>query len=166
MASNATLVFSSALYRLRCLAIDFLLFVLLSIQLLYLIYLSRKLGPLYWIVVNILLANVGLQSFDQPPFIWLQGLLSLGALLQATMILITQNRQDEATERSRQLDLQVSLLLDQKMSKLITMVDELRQAHPALKESTDPQIEALKKTVDPHQSLETLNQLLDKEEQK
>src|SRR5260370_5778066 len=47
MASNATLVFSSALYRLRCLAIDFLLFVLLSIQLFYLIYLSRKLGPLY-----------------------------------------------------------------------------------------------------------------------
>ena len=118
-----------------------------------------------WIVVNILLANMGLHSFDQPPFIWLQGLLSLGALLQATMILITQNRQDEATERSRQLDLQVSLLLDQKMSKLITMVDELRQVHPALKESSDPQIEALKQTVDPHQSLETLNQLLDEEEQ-
>jgi hypothetical protein len=41
------------------------------------------------------------------------------------------------------------------------MVDELRQAHPALKESVDPQIEALKKTVNPHQSLETLDQLLE-----
>jgi hypothetical protein len=30
--------------------------------------------------------------------------------------------------------------------------------------STDPQIEALKKTVDLHRSLETLNQLLDEEQ--
>jgi uncharacterized membrane protein len=118
-----------------------------------------------WIVVNILLATFGLPNFDPPPFTWLLGVLTLGALLQATLILITQNRQDVSTERNRQLDLQISLLLDEKMSKLITIVDELRQAHPALKESIDPQIEALKKTVNPHQSLETLDQLLDEEEQ-
>jgi uncharacterized membrane protein len=118
-----------------------------------------------WIVVNILLATFGLPNFDPPPFTWLLGVLTLGALLQATLILITQNRQDMTTEWNRQLDLQISLLLDEKMSKLITMVDELRQAHPALKESIDPQIEALKKTVNPHQSLETLDQLLDEEEQ-
>jgi uncharacterized membrane protein len=118
-----------------------------------------------WIVVNILLKKFGLPSFDPPPFTWLQGVIALGALLEATMILITQNRQDVATERNRQLDLQVSLLLDEKMSKLITMVDELRRVHPALKESTDPQIEALKQTIDPHQSLETLEQLLGEEQQ-
>jgi uncharacterized membrane protein len=101
---------------------------------------------------------------DQPPFIWLQGVLSLGALLQATVILITQNRQDVTTGRQRQIDLQVNLLLDQKMSKLITMVDELPQAHPDFEGSTDPQIEALKKTVDLHLSLETLNQLHDEEQ--
>lgn len=114
-----------------------------------------------WIVANILLATFGLPNFDQPPYTWLVGVLTLGALIQATLILITQNRQDVTTERNRQLDLQISLLLDEKMSKLITMVDELRQAHPALKESVDPQIEALKKTVNPHQSLETLDQLLE-----
>src|SRR5438270_13953070 len=85
-----------------------------------------------WIMVNILLIKFGLPGFDPPPFIWLQGLLTLGALIQATVILITENRQDVTTERRRQLDLQVSLLLDQKMSKLITMVDELRRVHPAL----------------------------------
>lgn len=116
-----------------------------------------------WIVANILLATFGLPNFDPPPFTWLVGVLTLGALIQATLILITQNRQDVTTERNRQLDLQISLLLDEKMSKLITMVDELRQAHPALKESVDPQIEALKKTVNPHQSLETLDQLLEEE---
>jgi uncharacterized membrane protein len=118
-----------------------------------------------WIVFNILLTKFGLPSFDPSTFTWLQGVITLGALLEATMILITQNRQDVTTERNRQLDLQVSLLLDEKMSKLITMVDELRRVHPALKESTDPQIEALKQTIDPHHSLETLEQLLGEEQQ-
>jgi uncharacterized membrane protein len=117
-----------------------------------------------WMVVNILLDTFRLLSFDPPPFIWLQGVITLAALLEATMILITQNRQDTMTERRTQLDLQVSLLLDQKMSKLITMVDELRKVHPDLENGTDPQVEALKKTVDPHQSIKTLNQLLDEEE--
>jgi uncharacterized membrane protein len=118
-----------------------------------------------WIIVNMLLIKLGLPSFDPPPFIWLQGVLSLGALLLATMILITQNREDVMTERRTQLDLQVSLILDQKMSKLIMMTDELRRAHPGLENGVDPEVEALKKTVDPHESVKTLNQLLEEEEQ-
>jgi uncharacterized membrane protein len=81
------------------------------------------------------------------------------------VILITENRQAVTIERRRQLDLQINLLLDEKMSKLLTMVDEMRRVHPALEDATDPQIEALKKTVDPRQSLETLEQLLNEEEQ-
>ncbi len=119
-----------------------------------------------WILVNIVLIKSGAESFDPPPFIWLQGVLTLGALLQATLILITQNRQDVMTEQRTQLDLEVSLLLDQKMSKLITMVDELRRVHPALENGTDPQVEALKKTVDPHETLESLEQLLNEEEKR
>ena len=118
-----------------------------------------------WIMVNILLIKLGLPGFDPPPFIWLQGVLTLGALLQATMILITQNREDVMTERRTQLDLQVSLIIDQKMSKLLTMVDQLRQVHPDLENGTDPEVEALKKTVDPHESVDTLNQSLEREKQ-
>ncbi len=117
-----------------------------------------------WTAVNIVLMKAGLQSFDPPPFIWLGGLLSLGALLQATVILITQNRQNQSALRRGQLDLQASLLLDEKMSKLITMVDELRRVHPGLENATDSQVEALKETIDPHETLETLDQLLKEEE--
>jgi uncharacterized membrane protein len=119
-----------------------------------------------WIMVNILLIKFGLPGFDPPPFIWLPGLLTLGALLQATMIMITQNREDMMSERHTQLDLQVSLIIDQKMSKLLTMVDQLRQVHPDLENGTDPEVEALKKTVDPHESVETLNQSLEREKQR
>ncbi|HEY6541913.1 MAG TPA: DUF1003 domain-containing protein [Ktedonobacteraceae bacterium] len=116
-----------------------------------------------WIAVTFLLPAFGLRDFDPPPFSWLAGLLTLGALLQATMILITQNRQDTMVERRTQLDLQVSLLLDEKISKLITMVDQMRQVHPDLENGTDPQVEALKETVDPHQSLKTLEQMLEED---
>lgn len=116
-----------------------------------------------WIAVTLLLPAFGLQDFDPPPFVWLIGLINLGALLQATMILITQNRQNTVVERRTQLVLQVSLLLDEKISKLITMVDEMRQVHPDLENGTDPHVEALKETVDPHQSLKTLEQLLEED---
>jgi len=119
-----------------------------------------------WIIINTLLIKFGLSSFDPPPFIWLQGILSLGALLQAAMILITQNREDVMTERRTQLDLQVSLIIDQKMSKLLTMVDQLRQVHPDLEKGTDPEVEALKKTVDPHESVKALNQSFEEAERR
>ena len=118
-----------------------------------------------WVAVTFLLTRLGLRDFDPPPFTWLVGILSLGALLQSTMVLITQNRQNTAVERRTQLDLQVSLLLDQMISKLITLVDQLRQVHPDLENGTDPHVEALKKTVDPHQSLKTLEQLLEEDDE-
>ena len=80
------------------------------------------------------------------------------------MILMTQNREDVITERRTQLDLQVSLIINQKMSKLLTMVDQLRQVHPDLEKGTDPEIEALKKTVDPHESMKALNQSFEEAE--
>jgi uncharacterized membrane protein len=117
-----------------------------------------------WIISNTLLIKSGLSAFDPPPFTWLVSLLTLGALLQTTMILITQNRADMMTERHTQLDLQVSLIMDQKMSKLLTMVDQFRQVHPDLESGTDPEVEALKKTVDPHETVKTLNQSFEEHE--
>ncbi len=116
-----------------------------------------------WMLVNVMFTIVGLPSFDPPPFLWLQGILSLGALLQTTVVLITQNRQDKMAERRIQLDLQVSLLLDQKMSKLIAMIDEQRQNSPSGKKRRDPQAEAMKESTDPHQAPASLERLLNED---
>jgi uncharacterized membrane protein len=118
-----------------------------------------------WMLVNIVLALSGLPSFDPSPFLWLQGILSLGALLQTTVVLITQNRQDKMAERRIQLDLQVSLLLDQKMSKLIAMIDEQRQNNPSGKKRRDPQAEAMKEATDPHQAIASFDRLLNENEE-
>ena len=116
-----------------------------------------------WMLVNVVLVIARLPSFDPPPFLWLQGILSLGALLQTTVVLITQNRQDKMEERRTQLDLQVSLLLDQKMSKLIAMIDEQRQNTPSGEKRRDPQAEAMKESTDPHQALASLDRLLNED---
>jgi hypothetical protein len=54
-------------------------------------------------------------------------------------------------------------LLDEKISKLITMVDQLRQVHPDLENRTDPHIDSMKQNVDLHQSLKALEQLLEED---
>jgi uncharacterized membrane protein len=118
-----------------------------------------------WMLVNVALVKFGLPSFDPPPFLWLQGILTLGALLQATMILITQNRQDRVGERRMQLDLQVSLLVDQKISKLIDMVDGLRNEVHAGGKPHDQEAEAMKETVDPHQATSALEQMMEEVEE-
>jgi len=115
---------------------------------------------LLWIAVNVCLIGLGMHSVDQPPFSWLQGIISLSALLMTTLVLITQNRQNNVTEQRRRLDLQVNLVVEQKATKLITLLEELRQDLPQVKERHDPEAEAMMEPVDPHEVLSSLDQML------
>ncbi len=114
-----------------------------------------------WIVLNLTLARSGMSSFDPPPFYWLQGIIALSALLMTNVVLITQNRQKKLTEQRRHLDLQINLLAEQKITKLITMVEELRRELPSSKGVHDPEIEAMMEFVNPHEVLATLDQALE-----
>lgn len=116
---------------------------------------------LLWIIVNSLVVMAGLHSFDVPPYNWLQGIISLSALLMTTLVLITQNRQNNATEQRRRLDLQVNLVVEQKVTKLISLIEELRQDMPQVKDRHDPEAESMKQAVDPHEVLSSLNQMLE-----
>lgn len=97
---------------------------------------------------------------DQQPFSWLQGLLSLLSLLVTTSVLITQKHQEKITEQRRHLDLQVNLLVEKKVMKLIDMIDDLRKDLPNIENKQDPQVEAMKEPVDPHTVLKSLNETM------
>ena len=116
-----------------------------------------------WMAVNIALWHEHWAIVDPPPFSWLQGIIGLSALLMTTIVLITQNRQNKATEQRRQLDLQVNLLVEQKVTKLIALFEELRRDLPQVENRHDPEAEAMQQTVDPHEVLRTLNQMLAEE---
>jgi uncharacterized membrane protein len=103
-------------------------------------------------VVGWVIANVGtpfgMASFDPPPFELLDGVLSFSALVTAAIVLIAQNRQTKREQQHRHLDLQVSLLTEQKVTKLIHLVEELRRDMPMVKDRDDPQATELQETTD------------------
>jgi uncharacterized membrane protein len=101
-----------------------------------------------WIALNLILHLRGAVSFDPPPFVWLQGLVAFLALLSATIVLVGQNRQGKLAEQRAHLDLQINLLTEQKASKVIHLLEELRRDLPMVRDREDPHVSALKEATD------------------
>jgi uncharacterized membrane protein len=105
---------------------------------------------------------LGFQPLDPPPFFWLQGIVSVGALLTTTVVLITQNREAKLEEQRLELELQVNLLTEQKTTKLIHLLEELRRDLPMVKNRDDPEAAALQKPTDLEEVLAALEDRSDK----
>jgi uncharacterized membrane protein len=116
------------------------------------------LSVLLWMIVNIALRRVGRTAFDPPPFSWLQGLIGLGALLTATVVLAKQNRFSKLAKQRAHLDLKVTLLTEQKAAKLIDLLEELRRDLPNVKNRPDPQAAALQQSMNPELVLAALDE--------
>jgi uncharacterized membrane protein len=101
-----------------------------------------------WVIFNLAAAHIGFRSFDDPPFPWLDLLLTFVALMTTTVVLIGQNRQTKLEQRRAHLDLQVNLLTEQKVSKLIHLLEELRRDLPMVKDRHDAQANALQERAD------------------
>jgi uncharacterized membrane protein len=85
-----------------------------------------------WIGANLGLRAPGHVPFDPPPFTWLQGLLALGAVYMAGLILGTQRRADLLASHREQLTLELAILAEQKTAKTIALLEELRRDLPML----------------------------------
>lgn len=114
-----------------------------------------------WMIYNFLAPNYGWIEFDPPPFFWLEGVISLLALLVTIVVLTKQNRLAKLEEQRAHLDLQINLLTEQKSTKLIELIEELRADLPMVKHRHDPEAEALKQHTDPHQVLAAMDEVLD-----
>lgn len=101
-----------------------------------------------WTGLNLGASRLGVRPFNPPPFVWLQGIVGLGALLMTSVILITQNRRSAEAEQRAQLDLQVNLLAEQKVAKLISLLEELRRDIPIVRDRVDQVAEAMERPVD------------------
>lgn len=112
-----------------------------------------------WIFANVCAHEFGWVEFDPAPFSWLQGLVSLGALLTTTVVLIKQNRLAKLEELRAHLDLQVNLLTEQKTTKLIDLMEELRRDLPMVKDRHDPEAAALQQPTDPQQVLAAIGEM-------
>jgi uncharacterized membrane protein len=101
-----------------------------------------------WIGFNCLASRFGGKALDPPPFMWLEGLLTAISLLTSTVILISQNYQTKLERQRAHLDLQVNLLTEQKVTKLIHLLEELRRDLPMVHDRHDAQANAMQQGAD------------------
>jgi uncharacterized membrane protein len=102
-----------------------------------------------WVGVNLFLQAVGRGAWDNPPFAWLQTLVSLLSFVVTMVVVITQNRLGKVADLNAHLDLQVNLLVDQKVSKVIQLLEEMRTDLPMLANRRDHKAEEFQEAVDP-----------------
>ncbi|WP_162305922.1 DUF1003 domain-containing protein [Oleisolibacter albus] len=79
-----------------------------------------------WAAINTGLIP-GLAPFDPFPFIFLCLLVSLEGVLMSTFVLIKQNRMSQRADERAHLDLQINLLTEKEVTKVIEMLERLSQ---------------------------------------
>lgn len=103
-----------------------------------------------WIAVNLWGISHGWRHVDAPPFFWLQGLVSCNALLLTVAVLIRQTRMAQVAEHRAHLDLQINLLTEQKVSKLLQILNAPQHDSAALPRGHDAEAHELTKPADTH----------------
>jgi uncharacterized membrane protein len=114
-----------------------------------------------WILLNIGIVHVPhVSEFDPFPFGLLTMIVSLEAIFLSTFVLISQNRMSALSEKRAELDLQVNMLAEQKAAKTLELLEHIAQQLDSVYErfdyKTDPEIEALKVSPEPHEVLQVM----------
>jgi uncharacterized membrane protein len=99
-----------------------------------------------WIVIN--LGLFGLEPFDPFPFGLLTMIVSLEAIFLSTFVLIRQNRLSAEADRRADLDLQMDLLSEHELTRVLQMLDAI-QDKLGIENDSDPELNDLEENVHP-----------------
>jgi uncharacterized membrane protein len=118
-----------------------------------------------WMTLNLLAAPLGYPPLDPPPFSWLECAISLASLYMVVLILATQRREDQLTQRREQLTLELAVLTEQKTAKIIELLEESRRDNPQVQNRHDPEADAMAQPADPEAVLVAIRETHAKAEQ-
>src|SRR5438309_323955 len=104
-----------------------------------------------WILWN--LGWIGLKPFDAS-FVILAMFASVEAIFLSTFVLISQNRMNAQADKRADLDLQISLLAEHEVTRLITLVTAIAKKMD-IEDAYNPEIEELSRDVHPEKVLDT-----------
>jgi uncharacterized membrane protein len=93
-----------------------------------------------WIAVNVWGRGQGWLYVDEPPFFWLQGIVSGNALLLTIAVLIRQARMAQLAEHRAHLDLQINMLTERKITKALALIHAMNSGSTL---STDAEVAEL-----------------------
>jgi uncharacterized membrane protein len=77
-----------------------------------------------WILANT--GHLGVPAFDPFPYGLLTMIVSLEAIFLSTFVLISQNRLSEDADRRAHLDLQIGLLTEHELTRVLQMLDAVQ----------------------------------------
>lgn len=112
-----------------------------------------------WLLGSIGLQHLGIVTLDPAPFAWLQLTLAITAVFMTVVILASQRRSQILASRREQLMLQLAFSSDQKVAKIIALLEELRRDDPMIENRPDRQAAAMAQTSDPQAVVEAIEQV-------
>jgi uncharacterized membrane protein len=83
--------------------------------------------------------------------------VSLEAIFLTSFVLVSQNRQGELADRRSELDLQINLLAEYEITRVLTLVAALAE-QAGIKNCTDPELEVLKQDIEPTEVLREIEE--------
>ena len=110
-----------------------------------------------WILWNV--GVLGLPPFDES-LVVLAMVASVEAIFLSTFVLISQNRMTAQADERAELDLQVGLLTEHEVTRLVTMVAAIARSLD-LAEADDPEIPELEQDVRPEEVMDALQAVED-----
>jgi uncharacterized membrane protein len=108
-----------------------------------------------WIVAN--LGWIGEVRPWDPSFVMLAMIASVEAIFLSTFILITQNRMAAAADRRAELDVQISLLAEAEITKLVELVSEMA-ARMDVPQAGQEDVQEMKELVQPEVVLDAIEE--------
>jgi uncharacterized membrane protein len=106
------------------------------------------LGFALWIAGNMSASRLGLEPIDPPPFAWLEIAATLFSLFLVVLLLAAQKHEDELNAHRDTLTLELSILSEHKIAKVIQLLEELRRDSPHIQDRDDPQAEQMAEPAD------------------
>jgi uncharacterized membrane protein len=106
-----------------------------------------------WVLLN--LGIGGLQAFDPFPYGLLTTIVSLEAIFLSTFVLVSQNRQAQVAEQRAELDLQINLLSEYEITRILSLVDAIAK-RMEVDVCEDAELKELEEDVKPKEVLREL----------
>jgi uncharacterized membrane protein len=107
----------------------------------------------FWIIANLGWVP-GVPSWD-PSFVVLAMIASVEAIFLSTFVLISQNRMSAAADKRADLDLQISLLAEYEVTKLVTLVSGIAD-RMGVETQVDAELDEIKRDVAPEAVLDEI----------
>ena len=101
-----------------------------------------------WILANFVVSRLGLEAIDPPPFPWLEVAATLFSLFVVMLVLVAQTHEDELNAHRDTLTLELAILSEHKIAKVIQLLEELRRDSPHVQDRVDPQAEQMAEPAD------------------